>query len=634
MKRILFFLFTLLISVTGAFSQAGFIPAPLGFDQVRESIPKGKIDTISYASGTVGAIRKALIYTPPGYSSANKYPVLYLLHGIGGDEKEWLNGGAPQVILDNLLADGQMEPMIVVMPNGRAMKDDRAGGNIFDREKVEAFATFEKDLLNDLIPYIEQNFSVKTDRENRAIAGLSMGGGQSLNFGLGNLDRFAWVGGFSSAPNTRPPAELVPDPQKAKEMLRLLWISCGDKDNLIRMSQRTVEYLNENKVPHVYRVIPDGQHDFKVWRDGLYHFAKSIFKTVDYSDQEVTLKEAFHGKFYFGTALSVGQIQRNNANVLDLVKKQFNSIVAENCMKSGPLQPTEGAFNFAPADRFVEFGMENNLHIVGHTLIWHSQAPRWFFTDNEGKDVSPEILTKRMRDHIYAVAGRYRGKVKGWDVVNEAVLDDGSFRNSKFYQILGEDFIKLAFQFAHEADPDAELYYNDYSMAQPGKRAGVVAMVKKLQQQGIRIDAIGMQGHVGLDSPSIEEFEKSIKAYSGLGVKVMITELDMSVLPFPDSNIGAEISATFEYQQKLNPYTEGLPSDVYAKFEQRYLDFFNLFLKHQDVISRVTMWGVNDSNSWKNNWPVRGRTDYPLLFDRQFNPKPVVSKIIQAALTN
>jgi enterochelin esterase-like enzyme len=277
MKQTLLSIVAFMVLAMYSGAQQTYQPPAAGFDQVRSGIPKGKIDTISYSSETVGTHRKALIYTPPGYPSGGKYPVLYLLHGIGGDEKEWLHGGDPYVILDNLLADGKMKPMIVVMPNGRAMKDDRAGGNIFDKEKVEAFATFEKDLLNDLIPYIEKNFPVKADRENRAIAGLSMGGGQSLNFGLGNLDRFAWVGGFSSAPNTKPPVELVPDPQKAKEMLKLLWISCGDKDNLIRMSQRTSEYLTENGVPHVYRVIPDGQHDFKVWRDGLYHFAKSIF---------------------------------------------------------------------------------------------------------------------------------------------------------------------------------------------------------------------------------------------------------------------------------------------------------------------------------------------------------------------
>ena len=200
-----------------------------------------------------------------------------LLHGIGGDEKEWLDGGNPHMILDNLYADKKIEPMIVVMPNGRAMKDDRAGGNIFDSVKVQAFATFEKDLLNDLIPFIERNFPVHTDREHRALAGLSMGGGQSLNFGLGNLDRFAWIGGFSSAPNTKAPEELVPDPEKTKELLKLLWISCGDEDRLRRISRDLHEYLDEKDVPHIYFIEPGG-HDFNVWKNNLHDFAQLLFK--------------------------------------------------------------------------------------------------------------------------------------------------------------------------------------------------------------------------------------------------------------------------------------------------------------------------------------------------------------------
>ncbi|QJW92308.1 esterase [Spirosoma taeanense] len=254
--------------------------APKGFDQLRNGIATGKLDSVQYDSKTVGTKRKALVYMPPGYSKKKKYPVLYLLHGIGGDEKEWLRGGNPQVILDNLYADGKLEPMIVVMPNGRAMKDDRAVGNVFDREKVEAFATFEKDLLNDLIPFIEKQYPTLTDREHRAVAGLSMGGGQSLNFGLGNLDRFAWVGGFSSAPNTKRPEELVPNPEEAKKKLKLLWISCGDADGLISFSKRTHDYLYQNNVPHVYYVEPGG-HDFKVWKNGLFMFSQFLFKPVD-----------------------------------------------------------------------------------------------------------------------------------------------------------------------------------------------------------------------------------------------------------------------------------------------------------------------------------------------------------------
>tara|TARA_R110002020_G_scaffold224574_1_gene434097 strand:- start:433 stop:1317 length:885 start_codon:yes stop_codon:yes gene_type:complete len=259
--------------------------APSGFDQARDGIQHGKIDTISYPSKTVGTDRNALVYTPPGFSNNEKYPVLYLLHGIGGDENEWLKGGHPGVILDNLYAEGKLEPMIVIMPNGRAMKDDRAEGNIMAPDKVQAFATFEQDLLDDLIPYVEKNYPVLTDRENRAIAGLSMGGGQSLNFGLGNLDKFAWVGGFSSAPNTKEPQVLVPDPEKAKDMLKVLWISCGDADGLLRFSSRTHEYLVENDVPHIY-YLETGGHDFKVWKNGLYMFSQLLFKPVDQSKFE------------------------------------------------------------------------------------------------------------------------------------------------------------------------------------------------------------------------------------------------------------------------------------------------------------------------------------------------------------
>src|SRR5687767_1711578 len=282
MKKLLFALANVLLVNISVHSQEPVKPGQPGFDILRDSIAHGKIDTIIYKSKTVDTIRRALIYTPPGYSKKKKYPVLYLLHGIGGDEKEWLNGGKPQVILDNLYAENKIEPMIVVMPNGRAMKDDRAGGNIFDSAKVQAFATFEKDLLNDLIPFIEKNYPVLTGREHRAIAGVSIGCGQSLNFGLGNVDKFAWVGGFSSAPNTKLPQELVPNPEETKKKLKLLWISCGDNDGLISFSKRTHEYLRQQDVPHIYYIEP-GVHDFKVWKNGLYMFSQFLFKPVDVS---------------------------------------------------------------------------------------------------------------------------------------------------------------------------------------------------------------------------------------------------------------------------------------------------------------------------------------------------------------
>ena len=280
MKKISLAVIVTLLLNSPVNSQDAVKPATAGFDLVREAIVRGNIDSITYSSKTVDSKRRALIYTPPGYTKKKKYPVLYLLHGIGGDEKEWLNGGNPQVILDNLYADGKITPMIVVMPNGRAMKDDRATGNIMAPDKVQAFANFEKDLMNDLIPFIEKKYPVLTDREHRAIAGLSMGGGQSLNFGLGNLNKFAWIGGFSSAPNTKMPKELIPDPGAAKQQIKLLFISCGASDGLISFSKRTHDYLQQNDVPHIYFIEPGG-HDFKVWKNGLYMFSQLIFKPVD-----------------------------------------------------------------------------------------------------------------------------------------------------------------------------------------------------------------------------------------------------------------------------------------------------------------------------------------------------------------
>ena len=253
-----------------------FPAPPEGFDKKRDGIDRGKLETVEYDSTTVGVKRKARVYTPPGYSKDKKYPVLYLLHGIGGDENEWPRGGAPDVILDNLYADKKAVPMIVVMPNGRASKDLTARDPI--PKQSPAFAAFEKDLLTDLIPFVEKTYSVKADRESRALAGLSMGGGQSLNFGLGNLDTFAWVGGFSSAPNTKPPADLIKDHAEAAKKLRLLYVACGDKDGLFRISEGVHKMLDEKKVPHVYHVIPGGGHDFKVWKSDLYHFAQLIFR--------------------------------------------------------------------------------------------------------------------------------------------------------------------------------------------------------------------------------------------------------------------------------------------------------------------------------------------------------------------
>ena len=343
-----------------------------------------------------------------------------------------------------------------------------------------------------------------------------------------------------------------------------------------------------------------------------------------------TLKDALKGKFHIGIAMNSQQISGADTANVKIIKQNFDAIVAENVMKSMFLQPREGEFNFTEADKFVEFGEKNGMWITGHCLIWHSQAPRWFFTNEKGETVSAEVLKARMKSHISTVVGHFKGKVKGWDVVNEAIMEDGSYRKSKFYEILGEEFIPLAFQYAHEADPNVELYYNDYNEWYPNKGATIVKLIKTLRDRGLRIDAIGMQGHLGMDGPTIAEYEKGMQTYINAGVNVMVTEFDLSILPNPRPGMGAEISTNVEYQKELNPYTEGVPKAAMQAWTNRMLDLFKLFLKYPQV-KRVTMWGVSDGSSWKNGFPVRGRTDYPLLFDRNYQPKPVVAEIIKLA---
>lgn len=345
---------------------------------------------------------------------------------------------------------------------------------------------------------------------------------------------------------------------------------------------------------------------------------------------DIGLKDALEGSFYIGVAMNGDQILNKDSAAVKVIKKHFNSVVAENCMKSERIHPKESEYDFTLADKFVEFGEQNGMYIVGHVLVWHSQAAPWLFVDEAGNDVSREVLIGRMRDHITTLVSRYKGRVHCWDVVNEAILDDGSWRENKFYQIIGKDYVKLAFQFAAEADPDAVLLYNDYSMAHEGRRNAVVKLVKELQAANVKIDGIGMQAHFTMDFPTMEEFEKSIEAFAATGLEVHITEMDITVLPWPGERVSAEVSESYEYQQKMNPFADGLTDSARVALHNRYAGFFDLFLKHSDKISRVTMWGVNDGQTWRNNWPIKGRRDYPLLFDREYKAKPIVDYIIEA----
>jgi endo-1,4-beta-xylanase len=331
-------------------------------------------------------------------------------------------------------------------------------------------------------------------------------------------------------------------------------------------------------------------------------------------------------KFHIGAALNEALITGQDTAGIRVLRQHFNAIVAENCMKSMFIHPEEDRYDFTLPDRFVALGEKNNMWITGHTLIWHSQLAPWFCVDEAGNNVTPETLKQRMKAHISTIVGRYKGRIKGWDVVNEAILDNGDLRPSKFYDILGEEFLPLAFQYAHEADPEAELYYNDYNEWLPAKRDAIVKLVKSLKEKGIRIDAIGMQGHVDMEYPTISEYEASILAFAGAGVKVMITELDLSILPMPDRSVGADVSASFAYRKEINPYKDGVPAGKMQEWTSRMGDFFGLFLKHRDKVTRVTTWGISDRDSWKNDFPVPGRTDYPLLFDRNYRVKLTINK--------
>lgn len=349
-----------------------------------------------------------------------------------------------------------------------------------------------------------------------------------------------------------------------------------------------------------------------------------------FSDKgRMSLKEVYQDHFLIGTALNRFQITGNDNRSMDLVSKEFNTITAENDMKWVRIHPNPGEYSFARADSFVEFGLQNDMFIIGHTLVWHNQTPQWVFEDEAGKPISKEKLLKRLKDHIYTIVGRYKGKVHGWDVINEVFNDAGEFRtDNQWYQMLGSLYLEKAFQWTHEADPDAELYYNDYNMFHEGKRKAVVEFVQKLKAKGIPIHGIGLQGHWGLDYPTNKDLKFSLEAYAETGLKVMITELDITVLPIPQGNMGADINKNFELKAKFNPFPESLPDSMQVVLANRYTELFKMLLDYQDSVSRVTFWGVHDGVSWKNYWPIRGRKDYPLLFNRNYESKLAYDKVV------
>ena len=345
-----------------------------------------------------------------------------------------------------------------------------------------------------------------------------------------------------------------------------------------------------------------------------------------------SLKKYFSSFFNIGAAINEDIILDLDNDSKRIVKTNFNSITAENSLKWMYIQPSPNYFNFTVADKYVDFGTKNKMHIVGHALVWHSQLAD-FMQNIESK----AEMTKHFENHIYTLVSRYKGKINAWDVVNEAFNEDGSMRESVFYKLLGKNYIEKAFKLTHNADPNVDLIYNDYNLYKKEKRDGVINMVKEMKSKGIKIDAVGVQAHWSLNQPSLYEIEQIILDISKLGVDVMFTELDISVLPSPWEQVGADVSqnfSRFEGDPKMDPYTDKLPKSVQNKLAKRYKDIFQLFIKHSDKISRVTFWGVMDKHSWLNDFPIKGRTNYPLLFNRTYQEKEAYKALIELGSSN
>ena len=345
----------------------------------------------------------------------------------------------------------------------------------------------------------------------------------------------------------------------------------------------------------------------------------------------VSLRAAYKGDFVIGAAINAAQITGQDTRGDAIITTQFDSISPENCLKWENVHPQPGKYDFTIPDQYVAFGEKNHMFIVGHNLVWHNQVPAWVFRDDKGNLLTRDALLARMRDHIHTVVGRYKGRIQSWDVVNEALNEDGTLRQSLWYKIIGPDYIAKAFEYAHEADPRAQLTYNDYNIETEPKRSGAIALIARLQAEGVPITSVGLQGHYSLTWPPADQIDAAISAFSKLGVKVAISELDIDVLPPATRQQTADVTLNIQQNPALNPYPNGLPDPIQQQLAQRYADLFGVFLKHRDAVNRVTFWGVTDADSWRNDWPVKGRTDYPLLFDRSGQPKPAYFAAVRAA---
>lgn len=344
------------------------------------------------------------------------------------------------------------------------------------------------------------------------------------------------------------------------------------------------------------------------------------------------LAGAWDGAFHIGLAVANRTLDERIPEHLELIRREFSSVTAENAMKWGVIRPDGVNWEWNRADTLVEFAESGGMHVLGHTLVWHSQIPQRVFVDADGTSLSRAALLGRMDEHIATLVGRYRGRVHTWDVVNEGIDEGNGWRRSPWFNIIGEDYMEQAFRMAHAADSGATLLYNDYNMHNPDKRAFLADVIRDYLERDVPIHGVGLQGHVGLGYPDLDEWERSIATYAGMGLEVHISELDVDVLPNP-YQMSAEISNRFEYSRENDPWPDGLPDEVQESLADRYERIFRILLRYRENVRRVTMWGLHDGISWKNDFPIRGRTNYPLLFDRNLDPKPAYERLLRLAQT-
>jgi len=345
---------------------------------------------------------------------------------------------------------------------------------------------------------------------------------------------------------------------------------------------------------------------------------------------EPGLKDAAPPGMLIGVALGRSQTTGQDPHVEALVPRNFNSLTTENELKWERVHPEPDRFEFGPSDRAVAFAEKHGMAVIGHVLLWHQQTPSWVFAGESGKPLDRETALRRLRGHIQAVAGRYKGRIKGWDVVNEAVNDDGTMRKTPWRDAIGEDYVARAFEYAREADPGAELYYNDYNVWMPAKRATILKLVSDLRKQGLRVDGVGAQGHWLIDSPSLDQIEAMITDIQAAGFQVPITELDADPLPRDDKMYGADLAQKTKMREETNIYKEGLPPDKQKELAERYGGIFRLFVKHREAIPRVTFWALTDADTWLNGFPIPGRVNHPMLWDREGRPKPAFGAVLAA----